>query len=830
MDFYRKGILMLNSESPGKVDRPAAGLCFIITLFCVFNYAIRADSNSPAGAEPNSVAKADVNKPAQAEPNSVAQTEPNAHEQTEQTGEATVEGKVIESVQTKGNIYLSEGKILSMARSREGELFSTEEAQKDVGRIATLKGVDFAYYSTELVGGKVRLTFAIKEKMVIRRITFSGNQKYDSKTLIEQLKFERGDYLDKLTAKAGAEKLTEYYKKKGYPDVKVSFDDSGIEQGYLHYTIDQGLLVKIKKVQFKGNTSIKNRELKKVIKSKPKDFGIFQNYFRWSAIDDDLVKIQQAYDRRGYLDTKVNAETNFTRNKKGAEILFTIEEGKQYDVEKIELVGNKFLNDANLMSTFRLKVGQFYSNEKADFDKDEILKDYRQIGFINVVAQSSRQFTADNKIIARFEIKEGDRFRIGLVNISGNKATQDKVIRRILDESEFKPGEWYNGDIAQGNGEGQLEKNIKSNAYAETATIVPVGDKPGKKDAEVRVTEGKTGSIMFGAGVSSTDGLIGQMVYEQRNFDINKWPKDWSKFFSDDAFKGAGQQLRIAAEPGTQVSQYSISWTEPYLRDKPIAMTVAGSEWMRERESYDEERQKAYLGFTHRLKDGWYRTLAFRLENVDVKNIDANAPKEVTDVKGKNLLAGIKMGFGRDITDNRFMPTKGKNFELSYEQVAGDYVFGVAEGTFRWYKTLREDIARRKTVLETKLYAASIVGDAPVFEKFYGGGMGSIRGFEYRGVSPRSGVNNDPIGSKWIVTASGEVSVPLTAEALSGLIFVDTGMIETGGIRASAGIGIQIMIPQWFGPVPMRFELANPLLKSSGDKTQIFSFSAGALF
>jgi outer membrane protein insertion porin family len=320
------------------------------------------------------------------------------------------------------------------------------------------------------------------------------------------------------------------------------------------------------------------------------------------------------------------------------------------------------------------------------------------------------------------------------------------------------------------------------------------------------------------------------MVYEQRNFDINKWPKDWRKFFSDDAFKGAGQQLRIAAEPGTQVSQYSISWTEPYLKDKPISMTVAGSQWERARESYVEERQKAYLGFTHRLKDGWYRILAFRLENVTVKDVDKNAPSQVKDVEGKNLLAGIKIGFGRDTTDNRFMPTKGKSFEFSYEQVGGDNMFGIAEGTLRWYKTLREDIARRKTVLETKVYLASIVGDAPVFEKFYAGGIGSVRGFAYRGISPRAGKDDDPIGSKWIATASGEVSVPLTAEALSALFFVDTGMVETGGVRASAGIGIQIMIPQWFGPVPMRFELADPLLKSKGDKTQIFSFSAGALF
>ncbi|HBG27382.1 MAG TPA: hypothetical protein DDX75_09845 [Phycisphaerales bacterium] len=598
----------------------------------------------------------------------------------------------------------------------------------------------------------------------------------------------------------------------------------------MHYTIDKGPKVKIKKTRFEGNKALKKGELNKVIKSKPKNLLIFQNYFKQSVLDDDIVKLQQAYDKRGYLDTNVEAKTNFIKNRTGVEITFVIEEGKQYDVEKIELTGNEFLTDANLMSTFRLKVGQFYSNEKAEYDKEEILKAYRQRGFINVAVESSRQFVSDNKIIAKFDIEEGERFRIGIINISGNKMVQDKVIRRILDESEFKPGEWYNAHIAQGTGEGLLEKDVRGSVYSETAVITPAGDKPGQRDAEVRIKEGKTGSIIFGAGVSSTDGLIGQVVYEQRNFDYKKWPSNWRKFFSENAFKGAGQTLRIALEPGTQVSRYSVSFTEPFLKDKPISMTLAGSSWERGRESYDEERQKGFLGFTKRMKKGWYRTLAFRAENVNVESIEDDAPEEVRDVEGGNLLGGVKVGFGRNTTDNRFLPTKGKNYELSYEQVAGDHTFGVVEGTYRWYKTLREDLARRKTVLETKLYAGSIVGDAPLFEKFYGGGIGSIRGFDYRGVSPRSGPDDDPVGSDWIATASSEVSIPLYSETLAGLLFVDTGIIETGGVRASVGIGVQIMIPQWFGPVPMRFELAAPLMKSDEDDTQIFSFSAGALF
>ena len=143
-------------------------------------------------------------------------------------------------------------------------------------------------------------------------------------------------------------------------------------------------------------------------------------------------------------------------------------------------------------------------------------------------------------------------------------------------------------------------------------------------------------------------------------------------------------------------------------------------------------------------------------------------------------------------------------------------------GTYRWYKTLHEDLAERKTVLATKLLGGYILGNAQPFEKFYAGGTGAygIRGFDYRGISPRglqTGVpagtekRIEPIGSDWIFLANAEVTVPMASDNFAALFFLDSGAVSSGGYRAAAGIGIQIMIQQWFGPVPMRFELASPL-------------------
>jgi outer membrane protein assembly factor BamA len=245
------------------------------------------------------------------------------------------------------------------------------------------------------------------------------------------------------------------------------------------------------------------------------------------------------------------------------------------------------------------------------------------------------------------------------------------------------------------------------------------------------------------------------------------------------------------------------------------------------------------VGLERRYKNRWRPSLGFRAENVEVVRIDDDAPQEIWDVRGDNSLVGIKVGLSRDLADDRFDPSSGTIISGDYEQVTGEHDFGMLSGTHRWYSTLHEDLAERKTILATKLHGATILGDAPPFEKFYGGGTGfyGIRGFDYRGVSTRglqTNVSNperkDPIGSDWIVLANAEVVVPWVGNQLSWMVFVDSGVIDTGGYRAAVGTGIQIKLPQWFGPVPMRFELAVPIRKDDDDDTRVFSFSAGRLF
>jgi outer membrane protein insertion porin family len=685
-----------------------------------------------------------------------------------------------------------------------------------------------------------------KPSNVIRLIEFIGNRKYKKDVLLQRLGFAAGDRLDPYLAEGGRESIEDVYRKIGFAFVRATFDREKLKQGRLIYTIDEGPRVKIGSVKFVGNEHVKTSTLKKLLKTKTRKWFYWPFYYTEEAVEEDIEKIRKFYYEKGYLDYKVEATKEFTEDKSKVHVTFIIDEGPVYRIEEIVFSGNEFFTNEKLQESLGLSEGQFYLKRDADRDARRLRRLYNEQGFIDAQVEQRPRFTElaeANTVTVEFNIREGNRFRIGRIDITGNEMTQDRVIRRVLDEYDFTPGQWYNANMAPRQGNGRLEHYVQRMVLAEEVIIRPVapGDsEPNRMDVRVDVKEGLTGMIKPGIGISSDSGVIGSVIYEQRNFDIKDAPENFWEFITMRSFRGAGQHLRISLMPGTEVSQYSVSFSEPYLFDKPTSLDVSGSSWERWRESYDEKRLRGQFGLEQRRKDFWRRSIGFRAENVDVHSLESDAPQEIRDVEGDNILIGLRVGTGKMMTDDRYNPTTGYSFNTSYEQVTGDHTFGALEGVYIRYITLHEDVLERKTVLAAKVRAGTIIGDAPPFEKFYAGGTGmyGVRGFEYRGISTRGLQTNvllpqqiDPVGSDWIFLANAEVTIPLIGENLSALFFVDSGTIDTGTYRMSVGGGIQIMVPQFFGPVPMRFELAKPVSKDDLDELQTFSFSVGgALF
>jgi outer membrane protein insertion porin family len=682
---------------------------------------------------------------------------------------------------------------------------------------------------------------------IIKSIEFMGNRKFKDHVLRERLGFELGDRLDPFLAEGGRTTISEVYRKIGYPFVKVSLDKERLAEGHLLYIIDEGPRVQIDSIEFIGNDSFSDRTLREVVKTKQRKWLFWPSHYTDDAVEDDLDRLRGFYYNQGYLDYRIKAEKEFAVDGSGVQLIFTIDEGPVYHVGEIRFAGNTRYTEEQLRERIELHEGQVYLKPVAQRDAKSVSQLYREEGFVDAEVRQTPRFTTregDNLVAVEFDVTEGKQFRIGQIEVTGNEQTQDKVVRRVLDEYDFTPGELYNAKMAPKEGSGLLEKYVQRSAAAQEVMIRPVnppdGD-PNRKDVRVNIEEGMTGVIIPGVGFSTDHGVIGRLVFRQQNFDILDWPEDLGELLSMRAFRGAGQMFSILLEPGTKYSQYGFDFVDPYWRDIPVELDVGGRSWQRFRESYDEKRLKGTFGFEQRLEDYWQRSIGFRAEKVGVHDLDFDAPKEIRKFAGNTDLFGVRFGLGQSAVDDLYNPSQGHRFNTWYEQVTGDDTFGLLEGSYTYYFTLYTDVLDRKTVLSTKILGGAVVGDAPPFEKYYAGGSGhyGLRGFEYRGISPRGLQTNmppgfaerkDPIGSDWIFLANAEIVLPLIGENFGGLLFVDSGTVETGKYRLSIGTGIQILIPQLFGNIPMRFEISVPLLKDEDDETQIFSFSQPGMF
>jgi outer membrane protein assembly factor BamA len=574
------------------------------------------------------------------------------------------------------------------------------------------------------------------------KFIFTDKRTYKDKRLLGKLGFKEGETIDAVLAEFGREDLSELYLEKGFAFVDVTLDADKLPEGKVVYTITEGPRVKIKSVRLVGNNALRKGTLRKGLKAAKKEWFLWPTHYSQERLIEDTEKLEDLYWGRGYLDCTVTAKEQFNKDRSRVHITFVIDEGPIYRIAQTSISGaqklyqvdtNGRLDEQALRAKLKVEPGQTYRKRQAESDRRMLLKLCRENGFVDavvnlqldkIIGEEAEATTvpsvSQRQVHVNFKISEGQQFRIGKIDIMGNQQTQDKVVRRVLDGYDFQPGRWFNAEVVRGDGSGELEADVRRKVYAQEATITPVpGYGPDQKNAEVEIKEGQTGSAMLGAGFSSDRGVIGSVILEQRNFDISDWPDSLAQFITGQAFRGAGQSLRIALEPGTEFSQYSINFNEPYFRDQPISLDVTGldSEWARE--SYDEGRTKGYVGFAERYerrsRDRWRRNIGFRIENVDVLSLESDAPQEIRDVAGDNLLAGVRLGIGKELTDNSFMPTEGYGIKGSYEQVTGDHTFGIMSGTYTWYRPIYEDLAERKTIVVTRIHAGTMLGDAPPF-------------------------------------------------------------------------------------------------------------------
>jgi outer membrane protein insertion porin family len=348
---------------------------------------------------------------------------------------------------------------------------------------------------------------------------------------------------------------------------------------------------------------------------------------------------------------------------------------------------------------------------------------------------------------------------------------------------------------------------------------------------DVDAEETQTGRLMIGAGVNSNAGLVGNIVIDEQNFDLFRLPRSWDDIRNGTAFRGAGQRFRLEAAPGTQLQRYTATFQEPYLFDTRIGLSTSASYYTRYFYDWAEGRVggRVGLGYQFAFAPDLSVNAGFRGESVDIYNGRAGVPA-IQNMLGTNAVYGFSGGIIHDTRDSPFLPTQGHLATFEFEQVIGTFVYprGILEGRQYFLLNERPDGSGRHV-----LSIGSVLGmsgpDTPAYDNFFAGGYNTLRGFMFRGASPRQ--NGAIIGGpfEWLNTI--EYLFPITADdTLRGVVFTDFGTVESSvtinQMRVAPGFGLRITLPA-MGPAPIALDFAVPVVYAQDDSQQLFSFFVG---
>lgn len=359
-------------------------------------------------------------------------------------------------------------------------------------------------------------------------------------------------------------------------------------------------------------------------------------------------------------------------------------------------------------------------------------------------------------------------------------------------------------------------------------------------DIVTQVEEAPTGRFMFGVGATSYGGISGNFILHESNFDLFAIPRSWRELVSGQAFRGGGQELRIEASPGTLINRFLVSFRNPYLFDLPggyaIGFGASGYLFSRVYQGqYNEQRGGGRFSIGSQLGTSLYADLAMRVEDVKLTGFDYPAPADYLAAGGSTFLASLRPSLRYDNRNDPFATSKGQYLEAAFEQGWGTFTWPKFTLEGRQYFTLynRPD-GSGKHILTFRGYFGIAGRDLPVYERFYAGDFRSMRGFSYRGVGPFE--LNRNVGGILSTIGSIEYQFPwIASDKLQQVVFSDFGTVESDysftTFRVAVGTGLRVYLPQqMFGPLPLAFDFAVPVVKGPDDRERLFTFFIGAFW
>jgi outer membrane protein assembly factor BamA len=744
---------------------------------------------------------------------------------------------IVADVRIQGNHTVAAQQISALIKTRAGAEYNEETAQDDVRTLmATTQFKDVQVVTQDGGGGRVIVFFLVRDyPNLVQRVEYKG-AKHPSDDDLNGLHSVRPNTpLNPIANKLACQAIVHKYNEEGRPfaDCRLLKGDKPGDTEVI-FQITEGPKVGVKSISFVGNSFVSGPVLATHINSWSGILGL-GNTYNPLMVEQDVAKLEEYYKNFGYLDAKVKCERQWLPSGDEVNLIFHVHEGTRYIVQTTPHVfGVQHVAVEQVDQLIKVPAHEYFDKHKVEIDQKNIT-DYIEYTGHKARVEPDVVYSQDGPGLVRvnYQVKEEGVAKVGQIFIVGNTRTSMNVILRQVG---LYPGQvltYPDLRIAERNlARLGIFKMSPDGREHPTVTVVDNPNDPTSeyKDILVTVEEDNTGSLMFGLGVNSDAGFTGSVVLNERNFDITRLPGSFDDALSGNAFRGAGQEFRAEAVPGTQLQRYSISWREPFVFDSPYSLTVGGYYLQRLFNEYDENRLGARFGVGRRINDAWTANVGVRVENVDVNNVPFFAPVDYTSVRGNNFQVGIKAGATRDTRDSIIRPTEGSQLDLTAEEVLGDHTFTLANAEISKFFTIwqrADGSGRHVLVVHSQVAWAS--DNTPVYERYFAGGFRSMRGFEFRGVGPV--VNGFKVGGDFMFLNSLEWQIPILAnDKFYAVTFLDSGTVESHtsirDYRVAAGFGFRFVVPM-LGQVPIAVDFGFPIVRGPNDNTQLVSFWLG---
>lgn len=748
---------------------------------------------------------------------------------------------VVKDIRVEGIQRTEAGTVFNYLPVKVGE---TIDDQRAAQAIKALYGTGF-FKDVRLEQEGEVLVVTVQERPAIAQIEFTGNKAFPSDKMKEGLKqigLSEGMIFDRSMLDKAEQEIKRQYLSQGKYGATVKAVVNPLERNRVavRFDIEEGAVSKIRAINIVGNQVFDESEL-------VEQFTLTTpNWMSWWTKDDqyskqrltaDLEALRSFYMNQGYLEFNIEStQVSITPDKRDIYITVNISEGEKYTVTDVKMAGEMLVPEDELRTLITLQPGEMFNREKLTASSkaisDRLGNDGYAFANVNAVPEVDKE---KHTVAFTFFVDPGRRVYVRRINLTGNTRTRDEVLRREMRQLESG---WYAADKINRSKQRLERLNYFEEVNIETPAVSGTAD---QVDVNIDVTEKSTGSVMFGAGLSSSEGVVFGVTVNQANF------------------LGTGNRVSAQVNTGKVNTTYSLSYTDPYFT--PDGVSRGFDLYRKDVDSssldvgsYSTASYGAGVRFGVPLNERDTFSMGLTLDYTSI-DLESDSPDRYVDYCEStsgcdNTTLRLDSGWVHDTRDNILFPNKGVLQKLTGEVgLPGlDQEYYKINYQHTWYKDVTNNIT---LMLNGELgYGASYGSkDFPFFKSFYAGGVNSVRGYETSAIGPRdidSSTDNDyAVGGTKRVVANAEVffPVPLLKDSKQFRLsaFLDAGSVwgQSGGVgiegncdgasdclRYSTGVGVS-----WYSPFgPIKLVLAKPLNEQDGDKTEVLQFQLGSQF